>query len=147
MNGKPLSTREVVTMASLIEREAASSQEMPMVASVIVNRLNAPMRLQIDAALQYARLQSGQGHKKRLTYADLKAASPYNTYQNDGLPPGPICNPGQAALEAAAKPAKSDALFYVYSPLLKHSRFAHAYSDHLKNVRLAAKERDAAGKP
>ena len=147
VNGKPLSTREIVTMASLIEREAASSEEMPLVASVIVNRLNAPMRLQIDAALLYARLQSGQGHKTRLTYADLKAASPYNTYQNDGLPPSPICNPGEAALIAAAKPAKTDALYYVYSPFLKRSRFAHSYSDHLKNVKLAAKERDATTKP
>ncbi len=140
VKNKALSTREIVTLASLVEREALSS-ERALVAGVILNRLNRPMRLQIDASLQYARLQSGQGHKKRLLNADYKVKSPYNTYLNDGLPPGPICNPGEAALEAAARPAKTDALYYVYSPFLKRHRFARTYSDHLKNVRLAARER------
>lgn len=147
VNGKPLSTREVVTMASLIEREAASSEEMPVVAGVIMNRLNFPMRLQIDAAILYSEALKGQNRKTRMTYADYKIRSPYNTYLNDGLPPGPICNPGEAALKAAARPGKTDALYYVYSPLLKHHRFARRYSDHLKNVRLSAKERDASATP
>lgn len=140
VNGKPLTVTQLVTVASLVEREAASAQEMPVVAGVIFNRLNAPMRLQVDAAIQYGRLLKGENHKKRLSFVDYKFQSPYNTYLNDGLPPGPICNPGEAALKAAAKPAKTDALYYVYSPFLKHHRFARSYSDHLKNVRLAAKE-------
>lgn len=143
VKGKVLSTREVITLASLVEREAASADEMPTVAGVILNRLNAPMRLQIDAAILYGRLLEGKTSKKRLVYADYKFKSPYNTYLNDGLPPGPICNPGAAALKAAAHPAKTDALYYVLSPLLKHHRFASSYADHLKNVRLAEKERAA----
>ena len=141
VGGHPLSTRELVTLASLIEREAASADEMPTVAGVLLNRLNAPMRLQVDAALEYARLQSGQGHKKRIFNADLKVKSPYNTYLNDGLPPGPICNPGEAALQAAAKPAPTDALYYVYSPKLKHHRFARTLNEHVQNKNLAARER------
>ena len=143
VDGKPLSTSQLVTLASLVEREAAGSQEMPVVAGVILNRLNRPMRLQIDATIQYARQlkDGGQGHKARLLYADLKIRSPYNTYLNDGLPPGPICNPGKAALQAAARPAQTDSLFYVYSPRLRKHLFAKTYSQHLKNVRLCAKER------
>ena len=143
VNGKPLSTSELVTLASLVEREAAGREEMPLVAGVILNRLNKPMRLQIDATIQYARQlkDGGQGHKSRLLFEDLKIRSPYNTYLNDGLPPGPICNPGKAALQAAARPAQTDALFYVYSPLLKKHRFAKTYSEHLKNVRISTKER------
>ncbi len=143
VNGKPMTTSELVTLASLIEREAAGREEMPLVAGVILNRLNKPMRLQIDAAIQYAYLLQGhgQGHKSRLTFDDYKFPSSYNLYLNDGLPPGPICNPGKSALRAAAHPAKTDALFYVYSPLLKKHRFAKTYSEHLKNVRVSAKER------
>jgi UPF0755 protein len=143
VNGKPMTPSELVTLASLVEREAAGREEMPLVAGVILNRLNKPMRLQIDATIQYARQlkDGGQGHKARLLFADLKIRSPYNTYLNDGLPPGPICNPGKAALRAAARPAQTDALFYVYSPLLKKHRFARTYSEHLKNVRTSLKER------
>ncbi len=147
VDGKPLSTREIVTLASLVEREAASSKEMPVVAGVIYNRLNLPMRLQIDAAILYGQIMRGQGRKKRMTYADYKEKSPYSTYLNDGLPPGPICNPGEAALKAAARPAKTDALYYVLSPKLGVHRFSRRYSDHLKNVRLAAKERREMAKP
>ncbi|BCM93260.1 endolytic murein transglycosylase [Abditibacteriota bacterium] len=143
VKGKVLTTVQVITMASLIEREAASREEMPTVAGVILNRLNAPMRLQIDAAILYARVLEGKGSKKRMTYADYKFKSPYNTYLSAGLPPGPICNPGADALKAAAHPAKTNALYYVLSPLLKRHRFASSYSEHLKNVRLAEKERAA----
>jgi len=142
VNGTPLSTSEVVILASLVEREAASAEEMPQIAGVIVNRLNRPMRLQVDATIQYARLlrDGGQGHKARLLYEDLKIRSPYNTYRNDGLPPGPICNPGRAALKAAAQPAQTDALYYVYSPRLKKHLFSRSYSEFLKNKRICAQE-------
>jgi UPF0755 protein len=141
VKGKTLTLREVVILASLVEREAVDAKEMPKVAGVIIARLNTPMRLQIDATVQYARVLADEGHKPRLDYSDLKIDSPYNTYQIDGLPPAPICNPGMDALRAAAKPAKIEELFYVYSPKLRHHRFAKTYSEHLKNVRLANKER------
>ena len=121
VNGKPISKRELVILASLVEREAADRKEMPQVAAVLINRLNEPMRLQVDAALNYARLLNNQEHKTRILYTDLKVKSAYNTYLNDGLPPTPICNPGKNALEAAAKPAKIPALFYVYSPKPKRA--------------------------
>jgi len=142
VNGEPLSVGEVVTLASLVEREAANADEMPQVAGVILNRLNKPMRLQVDATIQYAFLlqSQGQNRKKRLNYDDLKIRSPYNTYRNDGLPPGPICNPGRAALQAAARPAKTDALYYVYSPRLKKHLFSASYNEFLKNKRVCAQE-------
>ena len=142
VNGKPLTLAEVVTVASLVEREAASHEEMPLVAGVIINRLNLPMRLQIDAAIIYA-YKLANKDKDRLLYSDYKYPSPFNLYTNDGLPPAPICNPGATALKAAAKPAKTDALYYVYSPKLKQHRFARKYSDHLRNVRLGREERAA----
>lgn len=100
---------EVVVVASLIEREAVLDDERPLVAAVIYNRLRQDMLLQIDATVQYALPQ----WKDTLTYEDLKTPSPYNTYLHKGLPPGPICNPGLASIEAALNPAAADYLYYV----------------------------------
>jgi UPF0755 protein len=149
VNGKPLTLSQVVVLASLVEREAASAQEMPQVAGVLLNRLRKPMRLQVDATVQYARVLAAmqgapdEGHKERLLYSDLEIQSPYNTYQHDGLPPAPICNPGEAALKAAARPASSDYLFYVMSPKLKRHRFAKTFGEHQHNIALARQERKA----
>ena len=143
VDGKPLTTREIVTIASLIERETNSRAEMPQIAGVMINRLNRPMRLQIDATIQYARILQDKDHKSRLLFDDLKIKSPFNTYLNDGLPPTPICNPGKDALMAAARPAQTDALFYVYSPKLKHHIFATNFEGHKQNVALARRERAA----
>lgn len=142
IGGKALTPLEVVTLASLVEREAASREEMPLVAGVLVGRLRKPMRLQVDASIQYARVLADQGHKGRLFFEDLEINSPYNTYRNDGLPPAPICNPGAAALKAAARPAPTDALFYVYSPKLKRHLFAKDYAQHLRYVAQVRRERD-----
>ncbi|PQV63205.1 UPF0755 protein [Abditibacterium utsteinense] len=139
--GKEMTPAQVVTLASLVEREAGSRSEMPLVAGVLVGRLRQPMRLQVDASIQYARLLEKQGHKSRLLFDDLKIDSPFNTYRNDGLPPTPICNPGAAALRAAARPAPTKALFYVYSPKLKRHLFAETYAEHLRKVALVRKER------
>jgi len=103
---------EIIIIASLIERETVVKDERPIVASVIYNRLAKNMRLQIDATVQYAL----PVWKKRLTYEDLKVDSPYNTYRNPGLPPGPICNPGYESIKAALNPAKTDYLYYVLAP-------------------------------
>ncbi len=104
-----LNEYELLTVASLIEREAANSEERPKVASVIYNRLEKEMPLQIDATIQYARGEP----KEELSLEDLKIESPYNTYQKTGLPPGPICSPSLESIEAALNPAETDFVYYV----------------------------------
>jgi UPF0755 protein len=104
-----LSFNQLVVLASMIERESKLDKERPLVASVIYNRLARGMRLEIDATIEYIL----PGNRFRLTNRDLRVKSPYNTYRLAGLPPGPISNPGLAALEAAASPADTDYLYYV----------------------------------
>ena len=106
-----LSEQQIVTMASLIERETAVDSERPTVASVIYNRLDADMPLQIDAAIVYAR----GGGSQAVTYSDLEIDSPYNVYKNYGLTPGPICSPSLSSIKAALNPDKTDYLYYVAS--------------------------------
>ena len=104
---------EAVIVASLIEREAKVQRDRARIASVIYNRLARPMRLQIDATVQYAILLETGSYKLPLTQDDYTAVrSPYNTYQIDGLPPGPIASPGIASLKAALNPADTDFYFY-----------------------------------
>lgn len=143
VKGTPLTTGEIVTIASLVERESNRKEEMPIVAGVMMNRLEKGMRLQIDASVQYARIMADKEHKTRLYFKDYKFESPFNTYLHDGLPPTPICNPGEDALMAAARPAKTPALFYVYSPKLKKHIFANDFEGHKDNVAKARRERDA----
>ncbi|AEB07108.1 aminodeoxychorismate lyase [Coriobacterium glomerans PW2] len=106
-----LDARQIVTMASLVERETAEDTERPKVASVIYNRLAKPMRLKIDAAIVYAR----GGGNQAVSSEDLGIESPYNLYKHDGLPPGPICSPSISSIRAALRPAKTDYLYYVLS--------------------------------
>ena len=106
-----LSAQQIVTMASLIERETAVDSERPTIASVIYNRLDADMPLQIDAAIVYAR----GGGNQAVTYSDLEIDSPYNVYKNYGLTPGPICSPSISSIKAALNPDKTDYLYYVAS--------------------------------
>jgi peptidoglycan lytic transglycosylase G len=122
-----LSEYELVTVASLIEKEAASPEERPLVASVIYNRLDKDMPLQIDATIHYA-----LGHpKEELSLADLKIESPYNTYENTGLPPGPICSPSRQSLEAAMNPAQTDYLYYVLKANGEEHFFTSNYNEFL----------------
>ena len=100
---------DLVTVASLIEREVKLDEERPLVASVIYNRLNKNMKLQMCSTVQYALGTP----KARLMNSDLKIDSPYNTYQNAGLPAGPIASPGQASISAAVHPADTDYLYFV----------------------------------
>ena len=111
--GVTLNEYQVVVLASLIERETAVSSERPLVASVIYNRLNAGMYLQIDAAIAYALNKTGL-----LTEADLQVDSPYNVYTNHGLTPGPICSPSAESIRAAAAPAATGYYYYVASSAL-----------------------------
>lgn len=125
-----LSVLEVITVASLIERETTASSEGGKVASVIYNRLKVGQPLGIDASIQYAL----PNHKARLTYDDLKIESPYNTYTNKGLPPGPICSPGIAAVNAALNPEDTDYFYYVLSPNNDGTHnFSHSYEEFLVN--------------
>ncbi len=103
------SVREIVTVASLIERESGNDDERAKIASVIYNRLKKGQRLQIDATVQYALGKT----KARLYAKDLKVKSPYNTYLNAGLPPTPICSPSIASIKAALYPADTDYYYYV----------------------------------
>ncbi|OFW32434.1 MAG: hypothetical protein A2074_03565 [Candidatus Aquicultor primus] len=103
---------EILVIASMIERETRVDDERALVASVIYNRIAQGMPLQIDATIQYAL----PVWKDRLTLEDLKVDSPYNTYQNKGLPPGPICNPSAASIEAALNPTGDPYLYYVLAP-------------------------------
>ena len=107
-----LTPRDIITVASMIQRETSVAEEGAKVASVIYNRLAAGMKLQIDATVQYALGEQ----KARLTYDDLKVDSPYNTYQVEGLPAGPICQPHESAIRAALWPEDTDYLYYVLKP-------------------------------
>ena len=107
---------ELVTIASLVEREARHEEDRPLVASVIINRLGIGMKLDIDATVQYVlgyQENEKDWWKEALTFEDLEIKSPYNTYRVAGLPPTPIANPGLAALQAAVNPANTDYLFYL----------------------------------
>ena len=143
-DGKPLSQLEIVTLASLVERESSDATERPLIAGVLLNRLHKKMRLQCDASIQYvleikaARGEITRGHKEKLTTDDLRIDSPYNTYRHAGLPPAPICNPGKSSLLAALQPRPSKFFYYVTSPKLKRHLFATTFEEHQKNRVLAS---------
>jgi UPF0755 protein len=124
---------EMVTLASIVEKETGKADEQPRVAGVFINRLEKHMRLESDPTIVYA-LALGQGTLGRsITKADLNQSTPYNTYIIDGLPPGPICNPGKTALEAVANPARSKDLYFVADGTGGHV-FAETFDQHRKNV-------------
>ena len=126
------SPQELLILASIVQREAASEQEMPMVAAVFVNRLKTGMRLQSDPTVMYGAEELSDG---RLKKKDLTEPQPFNTYMFAGLPPTPISNPGRAALMAAARPAQTKALFFVADPSLTMHVFSDTYEEHVKNVK------------
>src|SRR5271166_4150151 len=124
---------EMVTLASIVEKETGKADERPRVAGVFINRLEKHMRLESDPTIVYG-LALGKGTLGRsITRADLNQSTPYNTYIVDGLPPGPICNPGKAALEAAANPSRSKELYFVADGTGGHV-FAETFDQHVKNV-------------
>ncbi len=125
---------DLLTMASIIEKETGIVDERPLVASVFLNRLRKGMRLQTDPTVIYAITEGETSFGRSLKKKDLKIDSPYNTYLNYGLPPGPICNPGREAIMAAAHPAESDYLYFVADGKGGH-RFAKSLSEHNRNVK------------
>ncbi len=133
-----LSLEEAVTLASIVEREAVVADEQPMIASVFLNRLADGMKLDSDPTVQYS-LGFNEAQNtwwtNPLSAADLQVDSPYNTYQNAGLPPGPICNPSLSALRAVAYPAQSP-YFYFRAACDGSGRhaFARTFEEHLQNA-------------
>lgn len=123
----------VVRMASVIQREAAGKNDMPIVSGVLWNRLDKGMKLEVDATVQYARGDVGDGWWAPIKVEDKKIDSPYNTYMYKGLPPRPICNPGTEAIKAALYPEETTCLFYLHD---KDGRIhcAENYDNHLKNI-------------
>lgn len=132
-----LTQEQIVIVASLVEREARLLEDRPLVASVILNRFEIGMPLQIDATIQYALGYQDNDKtwwKKELTRDDLKLNSPYNTYLYAGLPPAPISNPGLSVLQASANPANTDYLYYVSDKSGKN-HYAKTLDEHNANIK------------
>jgi UPF0755 protein len=127
-----LSVRELMTLASLVEKETAKSGERPLVAAVYTNRLKIGMGMQCDPTVIYALERAGK-YDGNLTRENLQFDSPYNTYRYAGLPPGPIAAPGRAAIEAAASPADVPYLYFVSRNDGSHV-FSATLDEHNRNV-------------
>jgi peptidoglycan lytic transglycosylase G len=128
-----LTPLQIVTLASLVERETPDREERPLVAGVFYNRLHKGVPLQCDPTVQYALALEGQ-LVKDVKPKDLKVDSPYNTYTHAGLPPGPIANPGEASLRAALAPEVTDYLYFVANDKGGHF-FAKTLAEHDRNVK------------
>ena len=139
------SPEQLVTLASIIEKETSRPEERTRVAAVFVNRLKQKIKLQSDPTIIYG-LVGGKGTLGRpIMESEIRQPTPYNTYVIEGLPPGPIANPGRASLEAAANPARTKEIFFVADGTGGHA-FAENYDQHQKNVeRLRAIERQQRG--
>ena len=137
-----LSLHKLLILASIVEAEAQKDDERPRIARVYLNRLAMGMKLQADPTVGYA---MGRGPRVRLYYSNLRTDSPFNTYLYAGLPPGPICNPGRASIEACIDPTEgSRDLFFVARGEGRHL-FADSYSKHLANIRLVKSRQGTAG--
>ena len=132
-SGLEMNRHQLVTLASIVEKETGAVDERQLVSSVFHNRMRKGMRLQTDPTIVYGILDSGRPYKGNITKADLLAPTRYNTYVIKGLPPGPISNPGKQALFAAAYPSRSDYLFFVSRNDGTHV-FSEDYSGHSKAV-------------
>ena len=136
----------VVTLASIIQAEAVYDSEMPRISAVYRNRLRSRMRLEADPTVAYAL----GGVRRRLWLKDLKVKSPYNTYRNKGLPPGAICNPGRAALEAAVNPLSGSNEYYFVADGTGRHHFSKTYDEHLQakhRIRYGAVPAEIRSKP
>ncbi len=127
-----LSVRQIVTLASLVERETSAPDERPLIAGVFYNRLRRRFPLQCDPTVVYALELAGE-YDGSLDRGDLEFRSPYNTYRHIGLPPGPIANPGEAALRAALDPESTDYLYFVANTQGGHF-FSKTLREHIRNV-------------
>ncbi len=141
LEGQALTLDQVVTLASIVEREAQDPSERPLIASVYLNRLRLGIALEADPTVQYALTQFSLSvdaygwWKKDLTLDDLKVDSPYNTYVHPGLPPGPIANPGLDTILAVVRPARTTYLFFVAkNDGTGQHAFAETLEEHLANI-------------
>lgn len=135
-NNSRLTKSQIVILASLIEREAITDNEKPIIAGILINRLNAGIALQVDATIQYAKGQNAVNKKwwEPVTLEEYRSViSNYNTYLIPGLPPGPISNPGLEALRAAANPTNTDYLFYLHDKN-RQIRYAKTLQEHNANI-------------
>lgn len=120
--------------ASVIQREAAGTEDMPLIAGILWNRLEKGQKLEIDATVQYARGKTEKGWWAPITPKDIETIdSKYNTYKYKGLPPHPICNPGKAAIEAVLNPAETDCLYYIHDSN-RQIHCAQTFAEHNKNI-------------
>lgn len=124
-----MSIRDLVNMAALVEMEAVFKEEQPRIAGVFLRRLEIYMPIQSDTTIQY--ILGTQ--KEEITIADTRIQNPYNTYQNPGLPPGPISSPGMSAIKAVLNPEKTEYLYFV-AEKDGHHRFTKTYAEHLKAI-------------
>ncbi len=139
-----LSVREAMTLASLIEEEAQVEEERARISSVFHNRLARGMLLQCDPTVVYALAREGR-YRGRIYRSDLEYASPYNTYVHPGLPPGPICSPGSASIDAALSPARTDDLYFVVNGPGTHA-FSTNVADHERAVQRYRRQQRLAGR-
>ena len=148
-----LSPRKVVTIASLVETEAKLSEDRPLIASVIYNRLDKQISLAVDSTLIYASKLEGKWRNDGKVYrSDVERRSPYNTRLYSGLPPGPIASPGKSSLEAALNPAQTDYIYYVREPARndgKHNFYSNSsdFEAGVRALRNWEQQRDAAASP
>jgi UPF0755 protein len=137
--GLGLTVVQAVTLASIVEKESGLTREGPTIASVYLNRLKRGMRLQADPTVIYALKRDGKW-TGTLHRSDYAYESPYNSYASDGLPPGPICNPGLTALKSAVSPAKTDYLYFVADASGGH-KFSRTFEEHLIAIAAARRAR------
>ena len=132
-----MTEKEVLILASLVEKEARHDEDRQKVASIILKRLKNDIKLQIDATVQYAlgyQSEEKTWWKKNLTQEDLDIDSPYNTYKNEGLPPGPIANPGLASIEAVINADANTSYLYYISDKNGNMHYARTLEEHQANI-------------
>jgi UPF0755 protein len=138
-NTTKLTEREIIILASIIEKETGKDYERKIISSVFYNRLKSNMRLQSCPTVIYA-ISSGYGKiNRKLTLKDLKFMSPYNTYRNNGLPPTAICGPSENSIEAAMNPANTKYFYFVANSDRLTHMFSENFKDHRKNILNLAK--------